>query len=85
MSFVFTSESVCAGHPDKICDQISDAIVDAALEKDPKARVAVETLVKDGVYLAGEVTCANNLDYKKIARRVVRRLGYTNRDWGFWQ
>lgn len=75
----FTSESVAAGHPDKICDQISDAIVDAALSVDPKARVAVETLVTtDRVVLAGEVTCSKKLDYIRIARDVIRSLGYTN-------
>ena len=75
----FTSESVAAGHPNKICDQISDAIVDAALHVDPKARVAVETLVTTNrVVLAGEVTCVKKLDYKKIARGVIKSLGYTN-------
>ncbi len=75
----FTSESVAAGHPDKICDQISDAIVDAALTVDPKARVAVETLVTTNrVVLAGEVTCKKPLDYARIARNVIKSLGYTN-------
>lgn len=74
----FTSESVCAGHPDKICDQISDAIVDAALSKDPHARVAVETLVTENrVILAGEVTTLHNLDYESIARKTIAKLGYT--------
>ena len=60
----FTSESVASGHPDKICDQVSDAIVDAALKADQKARVAVETLVTTNrIVLAGEVTCKNKLDY----------------------
>jgi len=73
----FTSESVCAGHPDKICDQISDAILDAALTKDKNSRVAVETLVtKNYVTLAGEVTTKASLDYKKIASSVIRKLGY---------
>jgi len=81
----FTSESVAAGHPDKICDQISDAIVDAALAIDPFSRVAVETLVtKNRVVMAGEVTCPNNLPYKKIARDVIKSLGYTKPEYNFW-
>jgi len=80
----FTSESVAAGHPDKICDQISDAIVDAALSIDPKARVAVETLVTTNrVVLAGEVTCKKKLDYEKIARKTIRSLGYTKGIYNF--
>jgi S-adenosylmethionine synthetase len=75
----FTSESVAAGHPDKVCDQISDAVLDAALEADPKSRVAVETLVTvNQVCMAGEVTCPKALDYEAIARGVIKRLGYTN-------
>ncbi|MBI4066167.1 methionine adenosyltransferase [Candidatus Gottesmanbacteria bacterium] len=75
----FTSESVAAGHPDKICDQISDAIVDAALGIDPASRVAVETLVTTNrVVLAGEVTCPRPLPYEQIARRVIKDLGYTD-------
>ncbi len=75
----FTSESVCAGHPDKICDQVSDAVLDAALTQDPHARVAVETLVtKNYVTMAGEVTTKGTLDYKSIAQSVIRKLGYTN-------
>jgi len=76
---VFTSESVCAGHPDKICDQISDAIVDAALSGDSYSRVAVETLVtKNQVVLAGEVTSQVKLNYQAIARKIIRKLGYTH-------
>lgn len=76
---LFTSESVCAGHPDKICDQISDAILDACLSQDPKSRVAVETLVTTNrVVLAGEVTTCAKVDFEKIARDVIRDLGYTN-------
>lgn len=79
MKTFFTSESVAAGHPDKICDQISDAIVDAAIVVDPKSRVAIETLVTtDRVVLAGEVTCPKSLDYAKIARNVIASLGYTS-------
>lgn len=80
----FTSESVASGHPDKICDQISDAIVDEALRVDPKARVAVETLVTtDRIVLAGEVTCTKKLDYEGIARKTIKGLGYTNKKFNF--
>lgn len=80
----FTSESVAAGHPDKICDQVSDAIVDAALSIDPKARVAVETLVTTNrIVLAGEVTVAGRLNYEKIARDTIHSLGYTNGIYNF--
>lgn len=80
----FTSESVASGHPDKICDQISDAIVDAALSVDPKARVAIETLVTTNrVVLAGEVTCPKSLDYAQIARNVITSLGYMNGIYNF--
>ncbi len=83
---VFTSESVAAGHPDKICDQISDAILDAALAKDPKAHIGVETLVTENhVTLAGEVKVKNgvSINYEKIARDVIKDLDYTNPDFGF--
>src|SRR3989344_903590 len=81
---LFTSESVCAGHPDKVCDQVSDAIVDAALTQDPYSRVAVETLVtKDNLVLAGEVTSKAKLDFEQIARDKVKELGYTEPAWGF--
>lgn len=80
----FTSESVAAGHPDKICDQISDSIVDACLAVDPLSRVAVETLVTTNrVVLAGEITCAGEINYEQIARDTIKRLGYTNPAWGF--
>ncbi len=80
----FTSESVASGHPDKICDQISDAIVDAALAADPMARVAVETLVTTNrIVLAGEVTCKKKLDYEKIARKTIKSLGYTKSAYNF--
>lgn len=79
MNTTFTSESVCAGHPDKICDQISDAIVDAVLRNDPKGKVAVETLVtKNKIVLAGEVKTTQNIDFEKIARKQIKRLGYTD-------
>ncbi len=83
----FTSESVCEGHPDKICDQISDAVLDAALKVDPKSRVAVETLVtKNHCVLAGEVTCPKKLPYEAIARSIIKDLGYTKKIFNFhWQ
>jgi len=78
MKNTFTSESVCAGHPDKICDQVSDAILDEAFKVDKYSRVAVETLVtKNFLAMAGEVTTKAKLNYKKIAQQVVRDLGYT--------
>jgi S-adenosylmethionine synthetase len=74
---LFTSESVSEGHPDKMCDQISDAILDALLEQDPYSRVAVETLIKTGmVVVAGEVTTTANINYEKIIRKVVCDIGY---------
>lgn len=80
----FASESVAAGHPDKVADQISDAIVDAVLEQDPRGRVAAETLVAhDRIILAGELTTTAKIDVEKISREQVRRLGYTNPEWGF--
>jgi S-adenosylmethionine synthetase len=80
----FTSESVCAGHPDKVADQISDAILDAVLTQDPNGRVALETMVAWGyTTLAGEVTTTAKVDCEAIARAEIKRLGYTNPDWGF--
>ncbi len=80
----YTSESVCSGHPDKICDQISDAILDEALKKDKFSRVAVETMVsKNFVALAGEVTTKAKLKYKSIARKVIYDLGFKNKKLGF--
>jgi S-adenosylmethionine synthetase len=74
---LFTSESVSEGHPDKMCDQISDAILDALLAQDPKSRVAVETLIKTGmVVVAGEVTTTANINYEQIIRKVVCDIGY---------
>ncbi len=81
---LFTSESVTEGHPDKISDQISDAILDAALAKDPKARVACETLVTTGlVVVAGEITTDAVIDYGRIARETIRDIGYTRAKFGF--
>lgn len=80
----FTSESVCAGHPDKIADQISDAILDEVLLQDPDGRVAVETAVtKDRIILFGELTTIAKVDYEQTARDVVKRLGYTRPEWSF--
>jgi S-adenosylmethionine synthetase len=80
----FTSESVCAGHPDKICDQISDAIVDAVLTKDPNGRVAVETVATWGrLIIAGEVTTKAKINYEKIAREKIKSLGYTDEKLNF--
>ena len=77
---LFTSESVTEGHPDKIADQISDAILDAALAEDPMSRVACETLLTTGlVIVAGEITTKSIIDYEGIARRVIGDIGYTNR------
>lgn len=79
----FTSESVTEGHPDKICDQISDSILDAILEKDPHGRVAVETLVTTGLVLvAGEITTSCYVDIPGIARATLRNIGYTNPEFG---
>lgn len=81
--YLFTSESVSEGHPDKVCDQISDAILDACIREDPRSRVACETLVKDNkVVIAGEITTNGQVDFEDIARRVIRRIGYTP-DCGF--
>ena len=80
----FASESVCAGHPDKICDQISDAVLDAALSFDKNSRVAIETLVTENrIIMAGEVTCNQKIDYENIARKVVESLGYTKEIYKF--
>jgi len=77
--FTFTSESVTAGHPDKVCDQISDAILDEILRQDPRGRVACETLATTGlVVIAGEITTRANVDYRDIARRTIARIGYTD-------
>ena len=82
--FLFTSESVSEGHPDKICDQISDAILDAYLKGDPASRVACEPLVTtDYVCVAGEITFKTHVDAEKVARDVIRDIGYTHNDIGF--
>ena len=83
-SFIFTSESVSMGHPDKVADQISDGVLDALIAVDARSRVACETLcTTDTVVLAGEITSQAQIDYVKVARDVVRDIGYTNVDVGF--
>ena len=82
--FLFTSESVSEGHPDKMCDQISDAILDAHLSGDPNSRVACEALTKTGmIVVAGEITSTAKVSYNEIAREVVRDIGYTDSAMGF--
>ena len=82
--FLFTSESVTEGHPDKICDQISDAILDALIEQDPNSRVACETCVSTGlVHVMGEISTEGYADIQKIVRDVVRDIGYTRAKYGF--
>ena len=81
---VFTSESVSEGHPDKMADQISDAVVDAMLEQDSESRVACETLIKTGiVVVAGETRSTANIDVEKIVRKVITEIGYTDLSTGF--
>lgn len=80
----FTSESVCSGHPDKVCDAISDAIVDAVLSQDPHGKTAIETLVTENrIVIAGEVNSSAKIDCEKIARKEIARLSYTEPKWGF--
>ena len=82
--FLFTSESVTEGHPDKICDQISDAVLDAILEKDPMGRVACETCVTTGmVMIMGEISTSCYVDFPKLAREVIREIGYDRAKYGF--
>src|SRR5579863_2760192 len=83
-SYLFTSESVTEGHPDKICDQISDAVLDAALAGDPRSRVACESMVKNqSVYVMGEISTESTFDVNRIVRDTVRRIGYTDQSCGF--
>jgi len=82
--FLFTSESVSEGHPDKVADAISDAVLDALIKQDPRSRVGAETLVKDNlVVLAGEITTGAKVDYAEIARKTIRRIGYNDPSIGF--
>jgi S-adenosylmethionine synthetase len=82
-SFLFTSESVGEGHPDKMCDQISDAILDACLKEDPKSKVACETATKTGMILVfGEITTKATLDYQKIIRDTIKEIGYSDSNMG---
>ncbi len=82
--YLFTSESVTEGHPDKICDAISDSVLDAILKDDPRARVACETMVKTGyAIVAGEITTKARIDIPTIARQAIREIGYTDSDMGF--
>ena len=82
--YMFTSESVTEGHPDKIADQISDAVLDAMLAQDPKSRVACETLITTGlVVVAGEVTTGANVDINETVRKTIKKIGYDHSDKGF--
>ena len=82
-NYIFTSESVSEGHPDKVADQISDAILDAIFTQDPRSRVAAETLTNTGlVVLAGEITTQANVDYIQVARDTIKRIGYDNTEYG---
>ncbi|MCC6880084.1 MAG: methionine adenosyltransferase, partial [Rhodocyclaceae bacterium] len=82
--FLFTSESVGEGHPDKVADQISDSVLDAILAVDKHSRVACETLVSTGlVVISGEITTAAHINYREIAQDAVKRIGYDNSDIGF--
>ena len=81
---LFTSESVTEGHPDKICDQISDAVLDALLAQDPMSRVACETAITTGLVLVmGEITTSGNVDFQSVVRDTIKEIGYDHSDKGF--
>ena len=83
-SYLFTSESVSGGHPDKVCDQISDAVLDAYLELDADSRVACETMIKNNmVYIAGEITSKGSPDLESVVRKTIKEIGYDNDEYGF--
>ena len=83
-ALLFTSESVTEGHPDKMCDQISDAVLDAVMEQDPQGRVACETAVKTGfVMLMGEITTDCHINYDRLVREVIKDIGYDDSEIGF--
>src|SRR5690606_32836147 len=82
--YLFTSESVAAGHPDKVCDHVSDAILDAILAQDPNARVACETVCHTGVVMVtGEISTTAKVDYAQVVRETVREIGYVEPSLGF--
>ena len=84
MSYIFTSESVSAGHPDKVCDQISDAVLDAYLAEDPNSRVACETMIKNNmVFIAGEITSTGSPELEPVVRQTIKDIGYDNDEYGF--
>ncbi|MDB4159053.1 methionine adenosyltransferase [Gammaproteobacteria bacterium] len=84
MSYIFTSESVSGGHPDKVCDQISDAILDAYLTEDPDSRVACEAMIKNNmVFIAGEITSLGNPDLETVVRKTINDIGYNTDEYGF--
>jgi len=86
VNYLFTSESVCAGHPDKVCDQISDAVLDAVLRQDPRSHTAIETVAgANQISLFGEVKTTASIDFEKVVRKTVEELGYTVPAWGFSQ
>src|SRR5215813_7783014 len=85
--YLFTSESVTEGHPDKLCDAVSDSVLDACLAQDPTSRVACETFCKTGfVIVGGEITTRATVDFGRLARQTIKEIGYTGSDMGFdWE